>query len=87
MGSNDDNHRIEREELETLICKYCCHTTTLLILLDVAKELNSGFEIFRAILCLLSSMVEFKKQEYEVRTQQGGDSDDDDDDDDKGEAC
>jgi hypothetical protein len=32
-------------------------------------------------------MVEFKKQEYEVGTQQGGDSDDDDDDDDNGEAC
>jgi hypothetical protein len=86
-GSNDDDHIIEREELETLIRKYCRHTTTLLILLDVVKELNSGIEIFRAILCLLSSMVEFKKQEYEVGTQQGGDSDDDDDDDDKGEAC
>lgn len=86
-GSNDDDNRIEREELETLIRKYCRHTTTLLISLDVAKDLNSGFEIFRAILCLLSSMVEFKKQEYEVGTQQGGDSDDDDDDDDNGEAC
>jgi hypothetical protein len=32
-------------------------------------------------------MVEFKKQEYEVGTQRGGDSDDDDDDDDNGEAC
>jgi hypothetical protein len=85
-GSNDDDNRIEREELETLIRKYCRHTTTLLISLDVAKDLNSGFEIFRAILCLLSSMVEFKKQEYEVGTQQGGDSDDDDDDDDNGEA-
>jgi hypothetical protein len=59
-GSNNDDNRIEREELETLIRKYCRHTTTLLISLDVAKELNSGFEIFRAILCLLSSMVEFK---------------------------
>jgi hypothetical protein len=60
VGSNDNDNRIEREELETLIRKYCRHTTTLLISLDVAKELNSGFEIFRAILCLLSSMVEFK---------------------------
>jgi hypothetical protein len=41
--------------------------------LDIAKELNSGFDNFGDIFSLLSSRVKFKKIEFDAGNQQSDD--------------
>ncbi len=64
-----DVNRHEQDQLAFLLVRYSRHVTTLLLSLDIAKDMNNSFKIFGDILGLLCSMVKNQKIEYDAENE------------------